>query len=271
MKGEEQEDIPILQTGIGDRHDETFGPILVRPGKVELGHRLADQARYRAGEVGAVVDAAGLPAADLPGVGLESQLGEELQVAAGLARRLELGEEYGPSYGRGDSYQAWQEVDVARRLWRQEGREREAFAHLKRALEIDSTFDAARGLSMIWHLNFGEMAQADSMSRALAARVSVIPPRQRWQLAVHEAVLRRDAAAALDAAVTPGTISIATFMSREAASSMAVTAAPPTPEAPGSGGPRPPAPAPAPRRGRIFCSVQGSCDQYSQHGPISQG
>jgi len=121
------------------------------------------------------------------------------RVLVAIATRLNLGEHYGPSYGRGDSYQAWQEVEAARDLWAEGGREREAFSRLKRALEIDSTFDAARGLAMIWHLNFGEMAQADSVSRALDDRIGVISPRQRWQLAVQKAVLRRDAVAARDA------------------------------------------------------------------------
>lgn len=121
------------------------------------------------------------------------------RVLTAVATHLKLGEDYNPSYGRGQSFQAWQEVDAARALWVQGGREREAFSLLKRALEIDSTFDAALGLAMIWHLNFGEVTEADSIARLLDERILVLSPRQRWQLAVDKAVFRRDPVGAYDA------------------------------------------------------------------------
>ncbi len=121
------------------------------------------------------------------------------RVKVSLATRFKLGDQYAGSYGRGQSYRAWQEVDAAREIWLEGGREREALAHLYRALQIDSTFDAALGLAMIWHLNFGEYSTADSLTRVLETRIAVISPRQRWQLAVNKAVLRRDRAAMLQA------------------------------------------------------------------------
>lgn len=120
-------------------------------------------------------------------------------VMIAVATRLQLGEQYAQSYGRGTSYWAWQEVDAAREMWLARGREREAFALLKRALEIDSTFDAALGLAAIWHLNFGEVEEAAAVVAELERRASYIAPRQRWQLAVAKAVLRRDRMAMLDA------------------------------------------------------------------------
>jgi len=116
-----------------------------------------------------------------------------------VATRLKLGDQYASSYGRGQSFEAWQHVDAARELWAERGREREAFALLYQALAIDSTFDAAVGLAMIWHINFGEFSRADSMATVLEERIAFIPPKQRWQLAVNRAVLRRDRAGMLDA------------------------------------------------------------------------
>ena len=43
MIRKEQHSVPVLEAGVGARHDESLGPIGVRPGEVELGehHRLA--------------------------------------------------------------------------------------------------------------------------------------------------------------------------------------------------------------------------------------
>jgi tetratricopeptide (TPR) repeat protein len=124
-------------------------------------------------------------------------LAERVMVA--VATRLQLGEQYARSYGRGTSFRAWQEVDAAREMWLERGREREAFALLKRALVVDSTFDAARGLAAIWHLNFGEFEEAAAMAVDLERRLPFLGPRQRWQLAAAKAVLRQDRAALVDA------------------------------------------------------------------------
>jgi DNA-binding SARP family transcriptional activator/tetratricopeptide (TPR) repeat protein/TolB-like protein len=149
---------------------------------LRLEARLIDAAQ------GEVVDAARVTGAD-PASAIEALRDQVLVL---VASRLNLGEEYLGSYARGQSYAAWQEVDTARRMVLETGREREALALLYRALAIDSTFDAAVGLAMIWHLNFGEYSRADSMASVLDGRIASIPARQRWQLAVSRAVLRRD-------------------------------------------------------------------------------
>lgn len=116
------------------------------------------------------------------------------RVLVAVATRLRLGDQYSPSFGRGLSYPAWQQLNAARELWILGGSERQALELLHHAIEIDSTFDAALGLAVIWHMNFGEMATADSIAEELDRRIAFLPPRQRWQLAVQEAVLRRDRA-----------------------------------------------------------------------------
>lgn len=117
------------------------------------------------------------------------------QVLVAVATRLRLGDQYSASFGRGLSYEAWQQLNAARELWILGGSERQALELLHHAIEIDSTFDAALGLAMIWHLNFGEVTTADSIGIELERRIAFLPPRQRWQLAVQEAVLRQDRAA----------------------------------------------------------------------------
>lgn len=123
-------------------------------------------------------------------------LADSLQVAT--ATRFGLLPMHLESYGRGSSFAAWGEVDTARRLWA-EDRNGEALAHLWTALEIDSTYDAAVGLAMIWSANFGEFARADSLYRSLNRRITAASEHQRWQLAVATALLRRDRVALLDA------------------------------------------------------------------------
>jgi DNA-binding SARP family transcriptional activator/TolB-like protein len=114
------------------------------------------------------------------------------RVLVSVATRLRLGDQYSPSFGRGISYEAWQQLNAARELWILGGSERQALDLLYRAIENDSTFDAALGLAMIWHVNFGEFAPADSIATELDRRIALLPPRQRWQLAVQKAVIRRD-------------------------------------------------------------------------------
>jgi len=121
------------------------------------------------------------------------------RVLVSVATRMRLGDQYSPSYGRGTSYEAWQQVNAARELWMLGGSERLALDLLYRAIEIDSTFDAAVGLAMIWHINFGEFTPADSIAGVLDQRIAFLPPRQRWQLAVQEAFMRRDGAAMVKA------------------------------------------------------------------------
>lgn len=116
------------------------------------------------------------------------------RVLVSVATRLRLGDQYSPSYGRGTSYEAWKQLNAARELWILGGSERQALDLLYRAIEIDSTFDAALGLAMIWHVNFGEFAPADSIAKELDRRIALLPPRQRWQLAAQKAVIRRDRA-----------------------------------------------------------------------------
>jgi DNA-binding SARP family transcriptional activator/TolB-like protein len=130
-------------------------------------------------------------------MGAVQSLADSLQVAT--AAHFGLSGEYLESYGRGQSYEAYQEVQVARSLWWDGGREREAFAHLQRAVEIDSTYDAAIGLSAIWHANFGEFESVSSLVQMLESRMAVIAARQRWQLAVAKALLRRDPSAVINA------------------------------------------------------------------------
>jgi tetratricopeptide (TPR) repeat protein len=60
-------------------------------------------------------------------------------------------------------------------------------------------YDAAVGLAMIWHANFGEFVTADSLYRTLNRRITTASEHQRWQLAVTSALLRRDRTALLDA------------------------------------------------------------------------
>ncbi|MCL7961554.1 MAG: hypothetical protein M8860_01730 [marine benthic group bacterium] len=114
------------------------------------------------------------------------------RVLVAVATRLRLGDQYSPSFGRGLSYPAWQQLNAARELWILGGSERQALELLHHAIEIDSTFDAALGLAMIWYMNFGELATADSIANELDRRLAFLSPRQRWQLAVQNAVLRRD-------------------------------------------------------------------------------
>jgi DNA-binding SARP family transcriptional activator len=123
-------------------------------------------------------------------------LADSLQVAT--ATRFGLLPMHLESYGRGSSFDAWKEVDTARKLWA-EDRNGEALAHLWTALEIDPTYDAAVGLAMIWSANFGEFARADSLYRSLNRRITAASEHQRWQLAVATALLRRDRVALLDA------------------------------------------------------------------------
>ncbi len=175
----------------------TRAGLMVESSFIRQGDTLRLEARLMAPSTGEVLE--GLRASTSvhdpePGLGA---LAERVMIA--VATRLQLGEQYAPSYGRGTSYQAWQEVDAAREMWLARGREREAFGLLKRALEIDSTFDAARGLAAIWHLNFGEFQQTAAMAAELERRLPYIAPRQRWQLAAAKAVLLQDRAALVDA------------------------------------------------------------------------
>ncbi|MCL7983362.1 MAG: hypothetical protein M8862_12615 [marine benthic group bacterium] len=123
-------------------------------------------------------------------------LADSLQVAA--ATRFGLQPYHIDAYGRGRSFGAWKEAVNARSMWHQ-GRRGEAFARLRTALEIDSTYDAAAGLAMIWYANFGEFGRADSIFQALNQRITIVSEYQRWQLAVARALLGRDRAALLDA------------------------------------------------------------------------
>ncbi|HEU5182918.1 MAG TPA: BTAD domain-containing putative transcriptional regulator [Gemmatimonadaceae bacterium] len=104
-----------------------------------------------------------------------------------------------PDAVRPPSYEAYQAFAAGMDQRGQRG-PREALEYFHKAFALDSSFTTAIFLAAIQHLNLGEQAKADSLTRTLARSRERLPALERQLLEWIEAEVRGDLPAALEAA-----------------------------------------------------------------------